>query len=134
MPGLKTILSTTPNDTKQQQELKSNTIQCIGFLLEAVKEKQDEFKEDALEIAKAFMTLVQPGVLKEDDPQISSILQSLTQVSAILRNDFLPFLPNLLERLLNDVQSNVDFKLEDNEIAGLNQGQQNDPGVTSITV
>ncbi len=68
MPGLKTILENTPNDTRQQRDLKSNTIQCIGFLLEAVKEKQDEFSQDAIEIAQAFMSLLQPGVLKEDDP------------------------------------------------------------------
>ena len=68
MPGLKTILANTPNETRQQRDLKSNTIQCIGFLLEAVKEKQDEFRQDAIEIAEAFMCLLQPGVLKEDDP------------------------------------------------------------------
>jgi len=43
MPGLKSILSNTPNDTMQQQILKSNTIQCIGFLLEAVKDRKEEF-------------------------------------------------------------------------------------------
>jgi len=57
--------------------------------------------------------------LKDDDPQVSSILSSLTQVSAILKNDFLPFMPNLMQKLLNDVVADVDFKLEDGEIAAL---------------
>jgi len=38
--------------------LRSNTIQCIGFLLEAVKEKRDEFEEDAKQIADAFIQLL----------------------------------------------------------------------------
>lgn len=128
------ILTTTPNDTKTQQELKSNTIQCIGYLLEAVQEKHEEFKEDALEIAKAFISLLQPGVLREDDPQISSISQALTQVSAILKDDFLPFMPQLMEKLLKDVVADVDFKLEDNEIAGLASTTPTEAGVTSISV
>lgn len=134
MPGLKTILANTPNETRQQRDLKSNTIQCIGFLLEAVKDKQDEFRQDAIEIAQAFMSLLQPGVLKDDDPQVSSILSSLTQVSAILKNDFLPFMPNLMQKLLNDVVADVDFKLEDGEIAALQQPTATESGVTSITV
>ena len=134
MPGLKTILANTPNETRQQRDLKSNTKQCIGFLLEAVKDKQDEFRQDAIEIAQAFMSLLQPGVLKDDDPQVSSILSSLTQVSAILKNDFLPFMPNLMQKLLNDVVADVDFKLEDGEIAALQQPTATESGVTSITV
>lgn len=128
------ILTNTPNDTKAQQELKSNTIQCIGYLLEAVQEKHEEFKEDAMDIAKAFISLLQPGVLREDDPQISSISQALTQVSAILKDDFLPFMPQLMEKLLKDVVADVDFKLEDNEIAGLASTTPTELGVTSISV
>ncbi len=36
MPGLKTILFTVPMETKQQQELRANCIQTIGFILEAM--------------------------------------------------------------------------------------------------
>lgn len=77
MPGLKSILANTPNDTQSQKNLKSNTIQSIGFLLEAVKEQREQFEEDAKEILGAFIQLLQPGQLKEDDPQVQTIVQTL---------------------------------------------------------
>jgi len=33
-----------------------------------VKEEREKFEEDAKEILIAFIQLLQPGVLKEDDP------------------------------------------------------------------
>ena len=80
------------------------------------------------------MSLLEPGILKDDDPQVSSILSSLTQVSAILKDDFLPFMPKLMDKLLWDVVADVDFKLEDNEIEALNAPTATNEGVTSITV
>lgn len=73
MPGLKSILENTPSDSQANLNLRSNTIQCIGFLLEAVKDKREEFVEDAKQIATAFMQLLQPGVLKDDDPSVISL-------------------------------------------------------------
>lgn len=134
MPGLKSILVNTPNDTKNQRDLKSNTIQCIGFLLEAVKEEREQFEEDAKEIANAFMQMLEPGVLKDDDPQITSITQSLTQVSAILLNNFTPYLPTIMERLIKDAQADIDIKLEDAEIANLKSQPNIESGVTAVTL
>lgn len=43
-------------------------------------------------------------------------------------------MPQLMEKLLKDVVADVDFKLEDNEIAGLASTTPTESGVTSISV
>lgn len=135
MPGLKHILQNTGNETSAKRDLKANTIQCIGFLMEAVKERASEFSEDAKTVTDAFVSLLAPGVLSEDDPQILSITNALTQVSCVLQEEFLPFMPAIMEKLLKDAQGDVDFKLEDADIEALTQQSDNSAaGVTSITL
>ena len=43
MPGLQSILSKTPNETREQKELRSNTIKAMGFIFEGVKDRAADF-------------------------------------------------------------------------------------------
>lgn len=134
MPGMKQIILNTPNETTHQKDLRSNTIQTIGFLMDAIKntkENKDNFKEDGKEIVEIFSKLLTSGEIKDDDPQITSITNALTQVAAVLQEDFAPFLPTIMEKLLKDSQTSVDFKVEDADIPH-GQAQEED-NLTSVT-
>lgn len=134
MPGLIQILQNTSNSTAKERDLKANTIQCIGFLMEAVKENKEQFEEDAKNVTDLFVQLLEPGVLTEDDPQMLSIVHALTQVSAVLGENFTVYLPKILQKLLKDAQGDVDFKLEDAEIEGLTNKTDTNAGLTSVTL
>ena len=108
--------------------MRSNTIQTIGFLLDAVKESEEElFKNDAKEIIQIFNNIMNSA--KVDDQEVTAITSALTQVAAVLKEDFAPFMPGIMERLLKDAQCNVDFKVEDAEIPNLGH----DESLTSVT-
>jgi hypothetical protein len=79
------------------------------------------------------MTLLQPGALSDDDPQKLSILQALPQISSLMAEKFVPYLPNLLEKLLKDAAADIDIKMEDAEISQM-KGASKEEGVTSITL
>ena len=63
-----------------------------------------------------FTDLLEPGVLKPDDGQIVFLTNSVTQLSSVLKQHFLPFMPTLMERLYVGALGDVDFAIEDNEI------------------
>ena len=44
MPGLKNILQNTKWDTEQEQELRSNCTECVGYILTSVKDKPEVCK------------------------------------------------------------------------------------------
>jgi hypothetical protein len=71
-----------------------------------------------------------PDVLKEDDPQIISITNAITQVAAVLKDEFSPYLPGIMEKLIKDSQVEVDFKLEDADLPQLGESDEN---LTSVT-
>ena len=52
MPGLKNILQTVKWETSQEQELRANCIDCIGFIITSVKDQPDICKQDAIQICQ----------------------------------------------------------------------------------
>lgn len=77
MPGLKTILSTTKWETQQQQELRASCIECIGYILTSVKDKPEICKADAIDICKMIVEILVSGNLKDSDPQLTAIPNTL---------------------------------------------------------
>ena len=131
MPGLIQIITTTPNETTHQKDLRSNTIQTIGFMMDAIKNSEesiDQFKEDGKKIVEIFSKILTSKEVKEEDPQVTAITNALTQVAAVLKEDFAPFMPSIMEKLLAGTQANVDFKLEDAELP-----TTTDDKMTSVT-
>jgi len=55
-------------------------------------------------------------------------------VSAVLLDKFLPFMPDLMKKLLADAQGDVDFKLEDADMPGMTSKTDTEGGKTSILV
>jgi len=133
MPGLKQIIINTPNETTLQKDLRSNTIQTIGFMMDAIKntkENIDGFKQDGKEIVEIFSKILTSGKVTYDDPQVTAITNALCQVAAVLQEDFAPYLPPIMEKLIEGAKMNVDFKLEDAELPNNNEKEEN---LTSIT-
>jgi hypothetical protein len=60
-------------DTKEQQELRAHCMQCIGFILQAVKDHTDLCRADALEVATILTQLLNSGKVKEADAQALAI-------------------------------------------------------------
>ncbi|CAI2376389.1 unnamed protein product [Moneuplotes crassus] len=132
MPGLIQIIQNTPNETVHQKDLRSNTIQTIGFLMDAIKnseENMDQFKDDAKNIVEIFSQILTSDDIKEEDPQVTAITNALTQAAAVLKDDFAPYLPAIMEKLLEGAKSNVDFKLED----ALLPTEEQEDNMTSVT-
>jgi hypothetical protein len=68
MPKLKNILANTPSETKKQQELRANTIQAIGEILESVSSQPEVCNADAREVLQALTEMMSSGKLDESDP------------------------------------------------------------------
>lgn len=132
MPGLKKIIIDTPNETTHQKDLRSNTIQTIGFLLDAIKGDQENiagFREDAREIVGIFSKLLNSGSMTDDDPQVTAITNALTQAAAVLKEEFAPYMPEIMDKLLKGTKIEVDFKLEDAELPHAGE----DENLTTVT-
>jgi len=51
--------------------------------------------------------------LKDSDPQVTSIPNTISQISICLKDDFKPFLPTILPALIRDADRDIDFKVRD---------------------
>lgn len=66
MPALKQLLKMTPNQTKQQKELRANCIETIGNILDSVKDKPELCRQDALEITTELVQSL--ATMEDTDP------------------------------------------------------------------
>ena len=74
MPALKTILHSVPSETNQQINLRTLCIECMGFMVSAIKENPNVFLEDLENIMGILINLQTSGKLTEDDQQHSAIM------------------------------------------------------------
>ena len=118
MPGLKHILNTMPMDTKRNQELRAQCIQTIGFILTAVKDRPEVCKQDALEVAKTLVELLNSGKVAAEDAQTLAITDTLSKIGSCIKQEFKQFLPHLMPALLRDATRDIDLKIQDAELAG----------------
>lgn len=51
--------------------------------------------------------------MEDSDPQILAIQNMVPQLAAVLKADFKPFLPTLMESLIRDAKRDTDFKIVD---------------------
>ena len=68
MPGLKHIINTTKWETQQEQEMRAQCIDCIGYILTSVKNKPEICKNDAIEVCKVIIETLTQGNLQDSDP------------------------------------------------------------------
>ena len=111
MPGLKKLFYELNAQTPEQKTLKSNTIETMGFLCSSIAEEREKYINDLNEISNAFLEYMKN--IKEEDPQLSTILNSFTHLSLAMKDKFEPVLVKLLPVLTNYINADIGFKAED---------------------
>ena len=111
MPGLKKLFFGLNAQTPEQKKLKSNTIETISFLCASIAEERDKYIDDLNSIAGAFLDCFQ--TLKEEDPQLASIINGFTHLSSAMKDKFAPYLDKLLPVLLKYINTDIDINASD---------------------
>ena len=111
MPGLKKLFFNLNAQTAEQKKLKSNTIETMGFLCSSIAEEKDKYMNDLNEISNAFLNYMK--TIPEEDPQLSSIINSFTHLSLAMKDKFEPILQQLLPILTNYISADIGFKAQD---------------------
>jgi hypothetical protein len=117
MPGLKTIMQTTPFETTQQKELRASCIETIGCILESVKDQPEVMSADAREVAQYLVELFNSNKLDESDPQVVMIQCTFHQLAMCLKHEFKPYLGPIMECLIRDCKKDVDLRIVDADSA-----------------
>ncbi|MCQ2815925.1 MAG: hypothetical protein MJ252_01545 [archaeon] len=115
MPGLKKVFSQLKADTPEQKTLKSNCIETISFLCASVAENPEDFMNDLNEICQTFILYMQE--LKEEDPQLATIINSFANISSSMKEKFIPVLQSLLPLLTKYINADIGMKVEDAALA-----------------
>ena len=111
MPGLKKLFFGLNAQTPEQKKLKSNTIETMSFLCSSIAEERDKYMNDLNEISNAFLNYIKN--IPEEDPQLSTIINSFTHLSLAMKDKFEPTLEKLLPTLTNYINADIGFKAED---------------------
>jgi len=111
MPGLKKLFFGLNAQTNEQKKLKSNTIETMSYLCSSIAEERDKYIEDLNTIANAFLSLLK--TLKEEDPELSSILTGFTHLSSAMKDKFAPILDQLLPTLNTYINTDIDANASD---------------------
>lgn len=131
MPGLKQIFYKLEPKTQQEATLKSHAIETISYLCSSVSEDCSKFIEDFKELSSSFIILLR--TLKEEDPQVIAILNAFTHISTSMREQFFPYLNDILPILEQYINTNIDFKLEDADLKEY-VNEEADSSKASLTV
>ena len=115
MPGLKKVFSELKGDTQEQKTLKSNCIETISYLCASVSENPENYMNDLVEISQSFIVYMQ--TLKEEDPQLGTIINSFSNISTSMKEKFIPILQQLMPILTKYIQAEVGIKIEDAALA-----------------
>ena len=111
MPGLKKLFFGLNAQNAEQKKLKSNTIETIAFLCSSIADDRDKYMNDLTEISNAFLGYMKK--LPEEDPQLSSIINSFSHLSTAMKDKFEPILEQLLPILTTYINADIGFKTED---------------------
>jgi hypothetical protein len=123
MPGLKTILQTVKWENEKDQELRSNCIETIGYILTSVKDSPEICRQDAIEVCQMILECLINGNLQDADPQINSITNTVSQICVCLKEEFKQFLPLIVPKLVEDCKKDIDFKIVDaDDVQGDDEG------------
>ena len=117
MPGLKKIIFEMDVSSSEKKFLKSNAIETLSHLCSAVSEKSEEFIPEFKELTEKFLTILMN--IKEEDSQTVPILNAFAHISASMRENFYPYLDQLLPLLEKYIESDIDAKAEDSNLKEL---------------
>lgn len=111
MPGLKSIVFNTPNDTEANNKIRSLTISTLGYVLASHRANPQVIEADIVEIIQ-YLVVLQKS-LASDDSQHKSILEVYEVMVGALREKFLPFIEPIIEQTLQCARRDINFVVED---------------------
>lgn len=113
MPGLINILQTVKWETTQEQELRANCIDCIGFIITSVKDQPEICKQDAIQVTQMIIETKVSGTMQDSDPQVMAMSNCISQICAAIKEEFKQFLPAIVPQLIKDAERDIEFKVCD---------------------
>lgn len=110
MPLLFNVLQ-QPNE-RELRLLRAKAMECATLIALAVG--KERMGQDALTLVNTLGN-VQAGIVDEDDPQESYLLHCWGRMCRVLGQDFVPYLPAVMQPLMKLAQAKADIQLLDDE-------------------
>jgi len=101
---LKEILANIANTNERRAQIRIETIECIGSMINTIR-AESGFLTETDKIMEYFIKLAQE--LDPTDLERSAILDVYCQVSSYLRYDFVKYMPYIFEDLLRLMETEV---------------------------
>lgn len=98
---------------KQYRLLRGKTMECASLIALAVG--KEVFAPNAQEFIELLIQ-TQQSVTEADDPQTSYLLACWARICKVLGNDFLPYLPIVIDPLLQSAQLKPDFAVLEDDV------------------
>lgn len=101
---------------REYKQLRGQAIECLTLMGEAIG--KEEFSKAADEIIKTMISIQQNHV-EEVDPQKAYLLAGWQRLSSIFKNDFVPYLKELLPSLFTMIEKTIDaYEKKQNAVGG----------------
>ena len=117
IPIMVNLLTSVTADSMEAKKLRARAIETIGSIIRSVTDSDDKepFKANVVEITQHLSQTLQ-AKLSDDDPQDEAIKDTLAQCAGFLGQEFVQFMPMLLDQLVADAQLSLDFKMESTDM------------------
>lgn len=102
MPVLKQVVANTLHKLEERQLL-GKAFECIASLADVVG--RDLFRADIVEIMPAMIEAMQAQGVQGNDPVQEYVMAAAERLCATMRDDFLPFVPQLLPGVLGKLKA-----------------------------
>jgi len=83
----------------------------MGFMIEAVTDERETFNANVIMITTNLINLLKSG-LSNDDPQTTTIKETLSKIAFFLKEDFHQFMDSLMSTVFEDAKADIDIKME----------------------
>lgn len=111
MPGLKSLVMNTPNDTDAHNKLRTLSISTLGYVIASHRANPAEIEGDIVQIMHYLIDLQKS--LPEDDSQHKAILEVYEVLVGALKEKFLPFMEPVMQHTLQCAKRDIKFVVED---------------------
>ena len=109
MPDLKMILTNVQQNNDKNLELRALTIETIGYFVAAIKDNQQLFNQEYLNLTKTFIQL--QTKIPANDPQQESIITFYMQIATVLGPKFGQIMDTICPALLNALDIDISMSL-----------------------
>lgn len=94
------MIQTLPATNTLQVSIRTHTIECMGYLLTAVRKNPEIFNKDSEIIMNALLAMQNDSKMEKDDPHHSPILVVYGQIADAMKEGFAKYLPAVVDKVL----------------------------------